>query len=226
MFLILGAYKNGLMTAAVMLFTSQHLKIEQICRLARLELEYGGEEEYSWAGTDPGISFLIESEAPTFVDYVHNDRGLPKFGLPYGRWSWIYVGPLLYRVCSAERPAISVESTDEVQHTPSPSRIRVGMPTSPTSPGTAIWLTGVVRELPNAQLDGFDVDLAPASTQQWLPSNVRLRHFDVFDDIPDDLQGKYEIVHVRLLLMDVKSSDPRPIIRDLVKLLKYGGHLQ
>lgn len=92
--------------------------------------------------------------------------------------------------------------------------------------GTAIWLAEVAHELPNAQLDGFDIDLTQASPKEWLPSNVRLRYLDIFDDVPDDLLGKYDVIHLRLLLMVVENSDPRPIIRNLVKMLKPGGYIQ
>ncbi|MCJ1261079.1 hypothetical protein MMC22_000943 [Lobaria immixta] len=92
--------------------------------------------------------------------------------------------------------------------------------------GTAIWLAEVAHELPNVQLDGFDIDLTQAPPKEWLPSNTRLRHWNIFDDTPDDLLGKYDIVHVRLIVLVVRNSDPRPVIRNLVKLLKPGGYLQ
>lgn len=92
--------------------------------------------------------------------------------------------------------------------------------------GTAIWLAEAAHELPNAQLDGFDIDLTQAPPKEWLPPNTQLRYWNVFDSIPDDLQGKYDIVHVRLLVLVVENSDPRPIIRNLVKMLKPGGYLQ
>lgn len=92
--------------------------------------------------------------------------------------------------------------------------------------GTAIWLSEVARELPNAQLHGFDIDLTQAPPKEWLPSNTRLRRWNVFDDVPDDLQGKYDIVHLRLLALVVENSDPRPIIRNLVQMLKPSGWLQ
>ena len=40
------------------------------------------------------------------------------------------------------------------------------------------------------------------------------------------MRGKYDIVHVRLLILVVENSDPRPIIRNLVQMLKPGGYLQ
>jgi SAM-dependent methyltransferase len=92
--------------------------------------------------------------------------------------------------------------------------------------GTAIWLIDSARNLPTAQLDGFDINLGQAPLQQWLPSNVTLRHWNIFDDIPQDMLEKYDIVHVRLLILVVENSDPRPIIRKLIKMLKPGGYLQ
>ncbi|KAF3806819.1 hypothetical protein GCG54_00007068 [Colletotrichum gloeosporioides] len=92
--------------------------------------------------------------------------------------------------------------------------------------GSAIWLIDVARELPEARLDGFDYDLRQSPHPQWLPPNVRVRHLNILHDIPDDLVGRYDYVHTRLLLLVVESQDPRPVIRNLAKLLKPGGRLQ
>lgn len=92
--------------------------------------------------------------------------------------------------------------------------------------GTAIWLAEVAHELLNAKVDGFDIDLTHAPPKEWLPSNTQLKHWNIFDDPPDELLGKYDIVHVRLLMLVVENSDPRPIIRNLVKILKPSGYLQ
>lgn len=92
--------------------------------------------------------------------------------------------------------------------------------------GSAMWLIDVARELPEARLDGFDYDLRQSPHQKWLPPSVRVRYLNILEDIPDELVGKYDYVHTRLLLLVVESKDPRPIIRNLRKLLKPGGHLQ
>ena len=91
--------------------------------------------------------------------------------------------------------------------------------------GTGIWLVEVARELPAANLDGFDIDITQAPHQQWLPSNVTLRHWNIFEDLPTDLIGKYDLVHVRLLVL-VIERDPRSIIRKFLQMLKPGGYLQ
>lgn len=92
--------------------------------------------------------------------------------------------------------------------------------------GSGIWLIDVSRQLPHVQLDGLDYDLDQAPHVHWLPSNVKFIHLNILEDIPDDLVGKYDFVHTRLLVLVVESKNPRPIIQNLRKLLKPGGYLQ
>ena len=92
--------------------------------------------------------------------------------------------------------------------------------------GTAIWLIDLARELPSARLDGFDIKLDQAPPPQWLPSRVKLRTWNVFEDVPDEMLGVYDVVHVRLLVLVVEDSNPRPILGNLSKMLKPGGYLQ
>lgn len=92
--------------------------------------------------------------------------------------------------------------------------------------GTCVWLMDVAREVPKAQLDGLDYNLRQAPPQEWLPPNTTKRHWNIFDDVPDDLVGKYDYVHTRLLVLVVENQDPRPVIHNLRKLLKPGGFLQ
>jgi len=92
--------------------------------------------------------------------------------------------------------------------------------------GTGMWLIDVARELPTAKIEGFDIDLSQAPPQKWLPSNAALRYWDVFEDLPDDLIGKYDFVHVRLLVLVIEHADPRFVLRNLLKMLKPGGFLQ
>ena len=82
-----------------------------------------------------------------------------------------------------------------------------------------IWLIDVSRQLPSAQLDGFDVSAAQYPPKEWLPSNISLQTLDVFTSIPKDLQGKYDVVNVRLFLAVVKNNDPSPILRNLMRML-------
>ncbi|KAL1980883.1 hypothetical protein VTN96DRAFT_3379 [Rasamsonia emersonii] len=93
--------------------------------------------------------------------------------------------------------------------------------------GTGLWLIDVARELPpTTQLEGLDIDLTQAPHPHYLPPNIRLREWDVFDEVPPDLVGKYDLVHVRLLVMVLSGVDPLPVIRHLAQLVRPGGYLQ
>ncbi|APA10311.1 hypothetical protein SS1G_07231 [Sclerotinia sclerotiorum 1980 UF-70] len=91
--------------------------------------------------------------------------------------------------------------------------------------GTGAWLLDVARDFPQAQLHGFDNDVRQAPHKSWLPSNVSVRHWDIFTDLPDDMVGKYDYVHVRLLVL-VLNGNPQSFIQKLLTMLKPGGYLQ
>lgn len=94
--------------------------------------------------------------------------------------------------------------------------------------GTGIWLTRVAQSLPHAHLDGYDISLSQCPPRAWLPANTTLSEWDLFSPAPPqaEMLGRYDVVHVRLLLVVVRDEDPRPVIRSLLSLLKPGGYLQ
>lgn len=92
--------------------------------------------------------------------------------------------------------------------------------------GTAIWLVDIAREYPTAQLDGFDINTSQAPPKQWLPPNITLKTWNIFDDVPQHMIGIYDVVHVRLLVLVVQKGDPRKILRNLICMLKPGGYIQ
>ncbi|KAJ5273242.1 hypothetical protein N7478_008367 [Penicillium angulare] len=92
--------------------------------------------------------------------------------------------------------------------------------------GSGLWMIDVARELPRAQIDGLDIDLTQAPQPGWLPSNINLSHWDLFNDIPTGTEAKYNLVHVRLLVLVLSGLDPMPVIRRLFHLVKPGGYIQ
>ncbi|PYI04641.1 S-adenosyl-L-methionine-dependent methyltransferase [Aspergillus sclerotiicarbonarius CBS 121057] len=92
--------------------------------------------------------------------------------------------------------------------------------------GTAIWLLDLARELPNAILDGLDMTLEKAPAAEWLPANITLREWNMNDEVPPELEGKFDVVHLRLLIIVVENGDPLPIIRKVARMLKPGGWIQ
>ncbi|KAF7592023.1 hypothetical protein BBP40_000804 [Aspergillus hancockii] len=97
--------------------------------------------------------------------------------------------------------------------------------------GSGIWLFDLLRDpvvsrYRSLQLDGFDIDLKNAPVADWLPPKITLREFDIFGEIPPDLIGKYDVVHMRLLVLVVQKSDPLPVIERVFQMLKPGGYIQ
>ncbi|PLB46270.1 UMTA methyltransferase family protein [Aspergillus steynii IBT 23096] len=92
--------------------------------------------------------------------------------------------------------------------------------------GTGLWMIQVAREVPSAQVDGLDIDMTQAPHPAWLPGAIGLRYWDIFSPVPPDLREKYDLVHVRLLVLVLSGVDPVPAIRNLLALLKPGGYLQ
>ncbi|KAL8950967.1 MAG: hypothetical protein Q9222_003028 [Ikaeria aurantiellina] len=92
--------------------------------------------------------------------------------------------------------------------------------------GTAMWVMDVARTYPLAQVEGFDNDLSQAPSSRWLPSNAHLRHWDLFTDVPDDMVGKYDLVHVRLLVLVLQREDAPAFLQKVMQMLKPGGYLQ
>lgn len=42
---------------------------------------------------------------------------------------------------------------------------------------------------------------------------------DIFQDVPDHLTGRYDAIHVKHFLLVVRGNDPRPVIRNMLKML-------
>ncbi len=84
---------------------------------------------------------------------------------------------------------------------------------------TTIWLTDFSKELPLAQLHGFDEIADGFPPREWLPENVRLEQLNVFRPIPETLLGRYDIVHVRFFILVIENNDPGPVLENLMRLL-------
>ena len=84
---------------------------------------------------------------------------------------------------------------------------------------SSIWLVDVNRQLPSVHLDGFDNSIDQFPSKGWLPDNISLNRLDVLKPIPEELKGKYDLVHVRLFLAVVQDDDPTPILRNLMDML-------
>ena len=77
----------------------------------------------------------------------------------------------------------------------------------------------LAAELPDAQIDGFDISMDQLPSLKGLPSNVSFSHLDALGTIPDNLIGHYDIVHARLLTLALTTGNPGPLFRNLLSML-------
>ncbi|KAM3414475.1 hypothetical protein BST61_g9638 [Cercospora zeina] len=66
--------------------------------------------------------------------------------------------------------------------------------------------------------------------KKWTPSNITWRKLDILkgprkEDGTSDLEGRFDVVHVRLLIWIVQKGDPMPLLSNLMALMKPGGYL-
>ncbi|CAG8980135.1 hypothetical protein HYALB_00011668 [Hymenoscyphus albidus] len=92
--------------------------------------------------------------------------------------------------------------------------------------GTGIWLVDLAKRLPQtSQLDGFDISPAHFPSKHELPPQVILSELDSFAAVPENLVGKYDIVHCRGFSLYVADGDPGPLIENIKTMLKPGGYI-
>lgn len=73
----------------------------------------------------------------------------------------------------------------------------------------------------------MDITLSQAPPKQLLPPNINMRVWNIFEDLPEDLAGKFDIVHVRLLLLVIPDDNNAvTVIERLDKMLNPGSYLQ
>ncbi|KAF2634687.1 hypothetical protein P280DRAFT_463175 [Massarina eburnea CBS 473.64] len=91
--------------------------------------------------------------------------------------------------------------------------------------GTAMFLTSLSTEYPEASLFGYDISPA-LFPPNGVPKNVQLDILDIKKPIPDNLRGTFDFVHIRLLIAAVEPSEWPSVVSNTASLLKPGGKLQ
>ncbi|KAJ5814872.1 S-adenosyl-L-methionine-dependent methyltransferase [Penicillium riverlandense] len=90
--------------------------------------------------------------------------------------------------------------------------------------GTANFLFKIAPSYPMSTLHGYDI--SPSFFPSETPSNMKLSILDARQPVPKELEGTYDLVHVRLITMGLLESDWGPVVANLSRLLKPGGALQ
>lgn len=93
--------------------------------------------------------------------------------------------------------------------------------------GTGIFALEMAKQLPlGSQVEAYDLNLAQCPPRGWSPVNVIFKELDIYDEVPQHLIGRYNVVCLRHFICVVQSGDPIPLLTALLKLLKPGGYLQ
>lgn len=83
-----------------------------------------------------------------------------------------------------------------------------------------MWLFDVRDSVgPSARLEGFDISFDAAPPAGTLPTNVSLRHWNVNQELPEDLVGQFDIVHVRFFAFVLMNEQVQPVVERLFKML-------
>lgn len=92
--------------------------------------------------------------------------------------------------------------------------------------GTGVWLHDLAKTCPSTwELEGFDI-----SDEQFPPPDERRRiqydQLSITEAIPEQHQGQFDVVHLRLLVCGLTSDQWAVAARNVLQLLKPGGWIQ
>lgn len=96
--------------------------------------------------------------------------------------------------------------------------------------GNAVWLCDLHDSLTSKgstthRLDGYDINTLMFPPRHTLPAQIQLSQLDVFF-LPVELEGVYNVVHLRAFCSIVTRNDPSAIISVVMRMLKPGGWVQ
>lgn len=98
--------------------------------------------------------------------------------------------------------------------------------------GTGIWMDALATYLDpistptgqNRQYHGLDI--SPANFPSSHPTNFNYSVYNILQPIPEELKGKFDLVHVRLLAAALSKGDMTTVIENLTQFLQPGGWIQ
>ncbi|RDW58235.1 hypothetical protein BP6252_13646 [Coleophoma cylindrospora] len=98
--------------------------------------------------------------------------------------------------------------------------------------GTGVWLNGISVYLDatptengqTREYSGFDI--SASHFPPTYPSNFHYEIQDILKPFPEALRGKYDLVHVRLLVAALPQGSMKTVVENLTSLLSPGGWMQ
>lgn len=84
----------------------------------------------------------------------------------------------------------------------------------------SVWLLDLARQLPTSvELHGFDISDDQFPSKELWPKNFKLSLLNSLHDPPASLVGQYDVVHLRMLVSNLRDRDTSGIISHVKQLL-------
>lgn len=85
----------------------------------------------------------------------------------------------------------------------------------------------LANQLPqSSQLHAFDVSFDQFPHPSLRPKNLTCHSYNVFDEPPEDLKDKFDVINVSLTVTFITDNMIEAVIAKVAKFLKLGGYLQ
>ena len=81
----------------------------------------------------------------------------------------------------------------------------------------SIWIADTARDQ-SFRIDGLDISLEQCPAAEMLPKGCSIRKVNILQNVPADLIGIYDIIHVRLILGGL-GDDPVPALKNFIAML-------
>lgn len=84
------------------------------------------------------------------------------------------------------------------------------------------------KQFQSSQVDllGLDITASNFPNAAWLPDNVKFQVWDAYSELPTELEGTFDVVHLRALYSTVSGNNVDPLLSNCLQMLKPGGYLQ
>ncbi|KAI1822659.1 S-adenosyl-L-methionine-dependent methyltransferase [Xylaria intraflava] len=96
--------------------------------------------------------------------------------------------------------------------------------------GNGVWLIDLERDLSkkgiSARLDGYDINVNNFPAAAFIPESITLKKLDILSQLPKEILGTYDIVHIRAFQSIIVNQDVTPLLSAVLALLKPGGWIQ
>ena len=83
----------------------------------------------------------------------------------------------------------------------------------------SIWIGELTREQPQAHIDGFDISEEQYPPEKWYGPNVTLSKLDIFRPLPEEVKGKYDVVHLRFFMTVASDDNVEVVVQNLKGML-------